>query len=321
MPDAVGQIIFAFFALLLFYGACAVVQMTVIKPKTRYVVIGSFGVFAAMIALIGLLGIMTPNVLPNLRSAVLLLVVAAVTWLPMSKGVRQLLARLTPIDPDSTVDISGVIAGFWLLVLGGAFLLTIDLNSMPEQAKITLTDSIASVIGYPFLAVSLIGFGVTRKWPEILPRLGLVRPTWRQVAIALALVIPLLAAGYGLDALGRVLQPERYAQLEAILKAMSSGITNPLLAVVIGFSAGIGEEILFRGAIQPRLGIVFTALLFAVAHSQYGFSFATIAIFCIGLLLGVQRQRYNTTSAIITHGTYNTIVFLLSYFTNLGTGQ
>lgn len=146
-------------------------------------------------------------------------------------------------------------------------------------------------------------------------------PRRRWLRPALILVVPLLIAAVGIDQVGRFAQPERYAELESILKTMSSGVTNPAVALILGFSAGIGEEILFRGAIQPRLGIGFTALLFAVAHSQYGFTFATIGILIIGVVLGYQRKYLNTTSCIITHGAYNTVVFLLSYFAGIGSGS
>jgi membrane protease YdiL (CAAX protease family) len=304
----------------LFYGACAVVQLTVIRPKTRYVVIGSFGTLAVLIALTGLLSLTVPDVLPR-QSGILLLVVAGVTLLPMFKRVRLLLGRITPIDPNSTVDISGVIVAFWILVIFGTVLFTIDLNALAGQVQITVADSLISVLAYPALALSLVGVWITRGWRESISRLGLERLTAREVGISLALVVPLLIAAVGIDQIGRLVQPERYAQLESILESMSSGVTNPAVALILGFSAGIGEEILFRGAIQPRLGIGFTALLFAVAHSQYGFSFATVGILLIGIVLGYQRKWMNTTSCIITHGAYNTVVFLLSYFAGIGSGS
>ncbi len=304
----------------LFYGACAVVQMTEIRPKTRYVVIGSFGTLAVLIALTGILSFAVPTVISP-RSGTLLLVVAGATILPMFKQVRVLLSRITPINPNSTVDISGVIVAFWILVIAGTVLFTIDLNSIADQTKITVADSVVNVLAYPFLALSLVGVWVTRPWREAVQRLGLGRLTLRQVALSVGLVVPLLILAIGIDAVGKALQPERYAQLEVILKSMSSGVTNPVVALIIGFSAGIGEEILFRGAIQPRLGIGFTALLFAVAHSQYGFTFAIVGILLMGIILGYQRKQWNTTACIITHGTYNTVVFLLSYFAGIGTGS
>jgi membrane protease YdiL (CAAX protease family) len=81
----------------------------------------------------------------------------------------------------------------------------------------------------------------------------------------------------------------------------------------LGLAAALGEETVFRGALQPRFGLVFTSILFALLHSQYGLSFSTIAVFVIGLVLGVLRLRANTTTAMITHAVYNMSLGLITY--------
>ncbi|MGN6758318.1 MAG: lysostaphin resistance A-like protein, partial [Thermomicrobiales bacterium] len=144
--------------------------------------------------------------------------------------------------------------------------------------------------------------------------------TPRQVGIAVALVVPLLAISIGADAIGRAVSPGVYEQLQQVLNAMSSHVTNPFIAIIIGLTAGIGEEILFRGAIQPRFGIAVTALAFAVAHTQYGFSFAIAGVFVTGIVLGYERKTMNTTACIITHATYDILALLLAYFAGAGLG-
>ncbi len=76
--------------------------------------------------------------------------------------------------------------------------------------------------------------------------------------------------------------------------------------VYISFCAGVGEEILFRGAIQPLLGIWLTAVVFVAIHgylnpfnwrlSIYGV-FMTVAIVGIGLM----TIRIGLLSSIIAH--------------------
>jgi uncharacterized protein len=78
--------------------------------------------------------------------------------------------------------------------------------------------------------------------------------------------------------------------------------------LILAIAAGIGEEVLFRGALQPVLGIWLTSLLFAVIHTQYGLSLATLLIFVVGFILGLIRRRYNTTVAIILHAAYNFVL-------------
>ena len=85
-----------------------------------------------------------------------------------------------------------------------------------------------------------------------------------------------------------------------------------IAAPLIGLSAGIGEELLFRGAIQPRYGIFLTSVLFALLHSQYGFSFITLGTFLLGCIFGVIAKRYGTTHAIIAHTSYNTLAVIIA---------
>jgi hypothetical protein len=77
-------------------------------------------------------------------------------------------------------------------------------------------------------------------------------------------------------------------------------------------AAGIGEELLFRGALQPVLGLWFTAILFAASHIQYGLTPATLAVFIIAIALGIIRQRTNTTVAILVHFGYDFVIGLLA---------
>lgn len=326
MQDFFERFVLLVSSLLIFYGACATVQLTTVRPKTRYVVIGSFFALAVLVGMYGLLLLVSPQVLGSneasaFQIALSCLLFAGVTILPLIKSIRVLLSRFTPVDPNSTVDISGVVVASWFIVIQGTYLVALNLDTIVDQVQVTVIQSVTDVMAYPVLAFSLVGVWVVRKPWEAVKRLGLERLTRRQVALSLALVAPLVLVAVAADLIGRQVQPNEYAQLEAILESMSSNVTSPVMALFLGFAAGIGEEVLFRGAIQPRLGIAFTAVLFAVAHTQYGLTFATLAVLIIGVVLGYQRKRMNTTSCIITHGAYNTIAFLISYFAGIGSGS
>ena len=82
--------------------------------------------------------------------------------------------------------------------------------------------------------------------------------------------------------------------------------------VLLAAAAGLGEELFFRGALQPIFGIVPTSLIFAISHVQYGLSPATLTVFLLSIVLGIIRKRSNTTVAILVHGGYNFILGLLS---------
>lgn len=316
MADFIIKFLFLLVFLAIFFGACASVQVTVARPKMRYVVVGLFGTIAALVMLLGLLSLAAPAIVTP-RSGRFLLVLGVATLLPLLKPVRRLMARLTPFDASSMVDISGLVVICWILVIAGTFIFTINLDKLAGNVSITVADALTNVIAFPALALSLIGLYVTRDWREALARLGLCTITPRQAALALGLAVPLLALSQVVDVVGRALQPDLYAQVERIYRAMAVNVTNPFVAATLALSAGIGEEILFRGAIQPRYGILLTSLVFALLHAQYGASFAVGGVFFLSLLLGYERKYLNTTACIITHAAYNLVAFSL----NAGLGQ
>jgi membrane protease YdiL (CAAX protease family) len=87
---------------------------------------------------------------------------------------------------------------------------------------------------------------------------------------------------------------------------------SPLGALAVGIAAGVSEETLFRGALQPRFGILVTSLLFAITHVQYAFTPATLVILVIGISLGWVRRRWGLPAAIVLHALYNMVNILLS---------
>jgi membrane protease YdiL (CAAX protease family) len=84
---------------------------------------------------------------------------------------------------------------------------------------------------------------------------------------------------------------------------------------VLGASAGIGEEAIFRGALQPRYGIIIPSLLFMMLHGpQYGFNLALVGLFGVSIILGLVRKHVNTTAAMITHALFNAVQVLALSF-------
>jgi membrane protease YdiL (CAAX protease family) len=100
--------------------------------------------------------------------------------------------------------------------------------------------------------------------------------------------------------------PRLWEQDQAFVESVSHAI-GPEQAIVLGLSAGIGEELTLRGALQPRFGLVATAALFAVLHVQYSW-IGILAVFLIGVLFGIVRRVTSTTAAIAIHVLYDAIV-------------
>lgn len=74
----------------------------------------------------------------------------------------------------------------------------------------------------------------------------------------------------------------------------------------ISFCAGAGEEILFRGAIQPYLGVWITAILFVALHGYINPFNWRISIYGILMCLiiagiGYLNDHVGLTSAIAAH--------------------
>jgi uncharacterized protein len=109
----------------------------------------------------------------------------------------------------------------------------------------------------------------------------------------------------------REVDPSSLDQLQKVMDNLFGNLMTVGGAIALGLSAGISEELLFRGAVQPRLGLLPASVLFAVGHLQYSLTLATLQVFLIGLVLGLVRKRTNTTLCILIHASYNTVGVLM----------
>jgi membrane protease YdiL (CAAX protease family) len=164
-----------------------------------------------------------------------------------------------------------------------------------------------------------VGFLVRRDFRETLVRLGYGPVSARQLALVPPFVAAALAFAFASDWLFVRLQPVLSDQVNEVSQGLfsTSGMSlfsAILFGLLIGIGAAAGEETLFRGAVQPALGITLTSLLFASVHTQYGLSIILVHIFLLSVGLGLLRKYANTTLAFITHATYNFTLVLLSYF-------
>jgi len=90
---------------------------------------------------------------------------------------------------------------------------------------------------------------------------------------------------------------------------------GPLIALLISLSAGISEEIFFRGFLQTRIGLVPAAALFAIVHASYGVIIQIIGPFIMGLLIGYLYYKTNSVvGPIVAHTLYNLTVLLSAIY-------
>ncbi len=233
--------------------------------------------------------------------------------LPLIKPIRRLFGRFTPLNPDSAVDMVGLGAllaalSLLTLVVAQANGNTIDPDALQSP---NAADLVVQAVFLSLLAYVLVGVGLARSFGEATSRLGLAVPRPRAVFIALgAVLVGLVFSAIG-GALTAEFQPDVYDRVSNVTTELTAEVQNPIGALLLGMSAGVGEELLFRGAIQPRFGLFLTSLTFAFLHApQYGFSFVILGLFGVGVVLGLERMRYGTVPAIITHAVFNTLAVL-----------
>ncbi len=214
-----------------------------------------------------------------------------------SRPVQVTAIVLTVIYAGLNLAISAAITDPALLTeLAGE----IDLPALAGQYAILVT-----------LAFLGVGLGIRRNWRETLKRLGLQRIGLIELIIAGAAAFGLVFVSMFMGLIVLLLFPDSLTEVESFNQGMLLNFGSPLGAIALGLLSGIGEEILYRGALQPAFGIIVTSLVFALHHSQY-VNPGIVVIFVIGLLLGLIRKWWGTTTSILVHALYNTILMLLS---------
>lgn len=175
-----------------------------------------------------------------------------------------------------------------------------------DRALITMPGLIGQLAGELALAFAGVGLWVSRTPRAAWARLGLGRMGVREWIVAAVGVAVLFGLNFSLDWLQRAWFPDLWRQDRAMIEVMVRDLTLPTV-LVLGVSAGVGEELVLRGALQPRVGLVWASVIFAAAHVQYTW-FGMVVVALFGIALGLVRQRTNTTTAIVVHGLYDILV-------------
>ena len=253
-------------------------------------------------------------------------------WLPALVGlllllppVRRLVARLIPLDPANPVH--GIALAFSVLVVVNLlFTLGIGLSNLAdllaEQAASQAAAGVTSntmlslwvqQIFTALLAMVGVGWLIRRDTPTTLARLGIVVPSFNQLLLGLFVGLGMVPVIMAIERLTSALNIGTDASVAKLTEQLLGPLfTTPLGIITIGAAAALGEETIFRGAMQPRFGLLFTTLLFALVHSNYGLSLSTLIVFMVGLVLGLVRQRTNTTTSMVTHAVYNISLAILA---------
>jgi len=271
------------------------------RPALAALVIAVSSVAAAgVVAVVGA-DVPAPDVAAAAIAAALALLVAG------GRLRRAALARLG-LDPASPVHAVAVAAAVMVAALSVA--LVVALSDEPAATvPFNPGDSLAAVASDVALALAGVGFLLTRDLRAAVARLDLRPLTGRQVAWAALAAVAFLGVVGAADWAESRLLPDLHA-LESRFDYEFVGVPPLVGAVLVSLAAGVGEEILFRGALQPRLGIVATAALFGLLHVQYQVP-GMLVIFGVGLALGALKARTSTTFTALVHVLYDLGTFLL----------
>ena len=125
------------------------------------------------------------------------------------------------------------------------------------------------------------------------------------VTLILLLLVTTILSGILNFAIIHIFHEKQSAKLSEISNLLKN---NFLMLFFVCLTAGVTEEIIFRGFIQTRLqkiynnsfvSITITALLFGLAHFTYG-TIGNVAIpVLIGLIFGIFYQKYSNLKVLI----------------------
>ncbi|HEX2647788.1 MAG TPA: CPBP family intramembrane glutamic endopeptidase, partial [Candidatus Dormibacteraeota bacterium] len=225
------------------------------------------------------------------------------------KPIRKDLAMFLPIDPDNPVHTLALVLAALLLGMQVTVLAFTDVLAADRAGpQLTVLDVFLNETPFLILALAGVGLAVRRGPAPSLSRLGVVRPAWWQIVLALACAGGFYALAQGSDVVSHALTPNLARRVDLTNQYLFGRLFNPAGIAALAVLPGICEELLFRGALQPRIGLVATAVLFTSIHTQYGLSVDTLTLLLIALGLGLIRKYVNTTACCTCHIGYNLLV-------------
>jgi uncharacterized protein len=303
MVSILGMVLGGYVALI------ALVEATAVSPEQAEAIaqLPPIGLSAAfmLVMLSSLLGII---------SIIIIVSHDARLWIAQSvirsDGVNRL------YNPDSPVHTTAIVLALFETVNAVAtFILAGGIEGLAAELAETMTVEtlLSSLLTYVLVALLGVGLFIRRDGQQTLQRLALKTVTLRQLFIGSMIGFSVFWIVRGLEvAWMLVVSPEQFAEQSAAAEQLFLIFSNSLFAAfMLALTSSIGEEILFRGALQPVFGMFWTSIFFTLLHTQHTFTPATLLIFGLSLVFGWLRQRYNTTTAIVAHFVYNFVPFVL----------
>ena len=123
--------------------------------------------------------------------------------------------------------------------------------------------------------------------------------------------------GLGISLLAVIaVQDDLFEETNALFSDMIAEIKPSILEIMFySMCAAVGEELLFRGAIQPYVGIWVTSLLFIALHGYLSFTKPMMALYglfmvCVSAGMGYLLVFHGIYASIAAHFVYDVVMFL-----------
>ena len=157
-------------------------------------------------------------------------------------------------------------------------------------------------LGLPRVLARQLGLAATRPLLEAGIGFGLGLLIWPLLLLCLLTVMGLLVALGGENLL-----PQQPPALIVWIAGLPAG-----LKVALALSAGVVEEVFFRGFLQPRVGIGVSTLLFVLAHLSYDQPFMLVGVSILSLIFaGLVWWRQNIWPAVAAHFLFDGVQLLI----------
>jgi len=218
----------------------------------------------------------------------------------------------------------------WLMVLGGCLWIAVfaALGNPPAAGEIDFATvsrwqlfALHGILVATLLGWYLLGFGgrdgTTAEPTSLARQVGLAaRSPLREIGVGLVFGVAawlvvlagVVAVALAVSALGgQEVLPQRPPAMIPWIAAQPVA-----LRLAIALSAGVVEEVFFRGLLQPRAGIALSTVLFALAHAAYGEPFLLVGVTLLSLLYaGLVRWRQSVWAAMAAHTLFDAVQLLV----------
>ncbi len=249
---------------------------------------------------------------------------------PLRVGVQKFIVQSDGLEkrkhPDSVVHTLAIILMLFASVFTiGNFIIAGGIEGLAEEiGDINAIDLWSNFTLYVVLALLGVGIFIRRDLTRTFKRLGFRLPEnkhyrqWfinglKHLIIGAFVGFGMFWVQVGLSIIWQLFaSPETVAAQSAASQALFAALSGSLwLGFLVAFTAGVGEELLFRGALQPIFGNIIVSIFFVMLHSQYILTPASLIILIVSLVFGFLRSHYTTPAAMMAHFVYNFTPFVI----------